>query len=196
MKQVFFDVETIKTFDEVGGYRPEELEVSFVGVIVREGEVGVGKEMSFFQKDLPKLWPILESADVLIGFNTDGFDLPALQPYYSGQVNDLPSLDLMARIKASVGHRISLDSVAKETLGAGKNGNGMDAINYYREGKLDLLAKYCLHDVAITRDIYDYGRENGVVKFLNRWNELVEAKADFSFEAKNGGGRQLTLRGL
>ena len=196
MKQVFFDVETIKTFDEVGGYKTEELEVSFVGVIARKGEKGAGTEMKFFQPDLPKLWPIMESADVLIGFNTDGFDFPALQPYYSGRVADFPSLDLMARIKDSVGHRISLESVAQKTLGVGKSGSGLDAITYFREGKLDTLAEYCLQDVAITRDIYDYGREKGFVKFLNRWNELVEAKVDFSFTVKNQGAMQMTLGGL
>ncbi|MFC1654116.1 ribonuclease H-like domain-containing protein [Patescibacteria group bacterium] len=195
MKQIILDVETIRTFDEVGGYKPEKLGVSFVGAIERDGFDGKGKELEFFENDLSKLWIILESADVVVGFNTDGFDLPVLQPYYPGKITDLPSLDLMARIKDSVGHRISLDAVAMKTLGTQKSGNGLDAITYYQNGELDKLAQYCLKDVAITRDIYDYGREKGVVKFLNRWNELVEAPVDFSFEKKND-GTQMTLGGL
>lgn len=196
MRQVIFDVETIRTFDEVGGYKPEELGISFVGVIVRDGFVGKGEEMEFFENDLSKLWPVLESADVLIGFNNDGFDLPALQPYYKGKVSDFPSLDLLSRIKESVGHRISLDGVAGETLGVKKSGNGLDAIAYYRDGELKKLADYCLKDVQITRDLYDFGREHGFVKFLNRWNELIEARVNFSFEIANGGGMQMTLGGL
>ena len=196
MRQVVFDVETIRTFDEVGGYKPAELGVSFVGAIVRDGFTGKGEKMEFFEKDLPKLWGVLESADVVIGFNSDGFDLPALQPYYKGRVADFPSLDLMAKIKDSVGHRISLDAVAGETLGTKKSGNGLDAIAYYRDGELRKLADYCMKDVQITLDLYDYGRVNGVVKFLNRWNELIEAKIDFSVTASNGGGMQMTLGGL
>lgn len=196
MRQVVFDVETIRTFDEVGGYKPAELGVSFVGVIVRDGFEGKGEQLEFFEKDLPKLWGILESADVVIGFNSDGFDLPALQPYYKGRTTDLPSLDLMAKIKESVGHRISLDSVAGETLGTKKSGNGLDAIAYYRDGELRKLADYCMKDVEITRDLYDFGREHGYVKFLNRWNELIEAKVDFNFAPQNGGGMQMTLGGL
>lgn len=192
MRQVIFDVETIRTFDEVGGYKPEALGISFVGVIVREGFSGKGTPMEFFEQDLPKLWSVLESADVLIGFNSDGFDLPALQPYYAGKTSNLPSLDLMGRIKESVGHRISLDSVAQETLGTKKSGNGLDAIRYYQEKDFSKLAAYCMKDVEITRDLYDFGREQGIVKFLNRWNELVEAKVDFSFEVKSS-GMQMTL---
>lgn len=196
MRQVIFDVETIRTFDEVGGYKPEELGISFVGVVVRDGFSGKGEAMGFFENELYKLWPVLESADVVVGFNSDGFDLPALQPFYTGKVSDLPSLDIMARIKDSVGHRISLDAVAGETLGVKKSGNGLDAIQYYKDKEFDKLAKYCIKDVEITRDVYDYGREKGTVKFLNRWNELVEPEVNFGFEVKNGGGMQMTLGGF
>lgn len=196
MRQVILDVETIKSFDEVGGYKPEKLGVSFVGVVVRDGFKSRGTPMEFFEDDLPKLWPVIESADVVIGFNTDGFDFPALQPYYKGKVEDWPSLDLLARIKTSMGHRVSLNSVAGETLGTKKSGNGLDAIAYYRDGELDKLASYCMKDVEITMGVYDYGRENGYVKFLNRWNELIEAKIDFSFDVPESGGMQMTLGGL
>ncbi len=196
MKQVILDVETIRTFDQVGGYHPEKLGISFVGVIERDGFEGKGREYRYFEKDLPKLWPLLESVDVVVGFNTDGFDFPALQPYYAGKVGDLPSLDLLARIKESVGHRISLNAVAVQTLGAEKLGNGLDAIRYYADGELDKLAEYCMKDVEITRDVYDFGREKGFLKFLNKWNDLVEAKVDFSFEVEESGGTQMTLGGI
>lgn len=195
MKQIILDVETKKTFDQVGGYNPGLLGVSFVGVIERDGFLGKGREHRFFEKDLNKLWPLLESADVLVGFNTDGFDLLTLEPYYTGKISELPSLDLLSRIKESVGHRISLNAVATETLGTEKSGSGLDAIRYYAEGELDKLADYCMKDVEITRDVYDHGREKGFLKFLNKWNDLVEAKVDFSFELEKP-GTQMTLGGL
>lgn len=196
MKHIFLDVETQKSFDEVGGYKPEKLGVSFVGIIEREGFEGKGVELRFFENDLPALWPVLEQADVIVGFNTDGFDFPVLSSYYSGNVKDWPSLDLLARIKDSVGHRVSLDAVAGETLGTQKSGSGLDALKYYADGELEKLAKYCLQDVAITRDVYDFGKKNGVVKFTNKWNRLIEAEIDFSFDIAKGEGVQMTLGGL
>lgn len=197
MKQVIFDVETKKSFDDVGGYFPEKLEISFVGVIEREGfpETGVISESryEFFEKDLDTLWPILEAADVVIGFNSDGFDLVTLIPYYSGDVRAFPSLDLLSRVKDAYGKRISLDAIAKETMGVQKSGHGLDAIKYYNNGEWDKLASYCMKDVEITRDIYDYGRTKGHVKFLNKWNTLQTVTVDFNFEIPEDAGLQMTL---
>lgn len=193
MLQVILDVETKKTFDEVGGYFPDRLEVSFVGVCVRNGLSGKGEMKSYFEQDLPKLFPLLEQADVVIGFNIDGFDMQTLLPYYSSSIEQIPTLDLLTKIKDSVGHRISLDAVAQETLGRGKTGDGLDAIKYYKNGQLDKLEKYCLQDVAVTRDIYDYGMSKGKIKFLNKWNRLVECEVDFSFTPQRDTGVQMSL---
>lgn len=197
MKQVILDIETQKTFNQVGGYHPEKLLVSFVGVIERDGfpEAGRGEETrhELFEDDLPKLWPILEHADVIIGYNTDSFDLPALQPYYSGDITALPSLDLFVVVQEAYGRRISLDAIAQETLGTQKSGHGLDAIRYYQNEEFDKLAKYCMKDVEITRDIYDYGRKNKKLKFLNRWNNPIEIDIDFSFDHQDNDGVQMTL---
>lgn len=193
MLELVLDVETKKTFDEVGGYFPEKLGISFVGACLRENGNKTGQFLSFFEDDLNKLFPLIERADVVIGFNIDGFDMPTLSAYYQAEIKKIPTLDLMARIKNSVGHRISLDAVAVETLGAGKIGDGLDAIRYYHNGDLSALEKYCLEDVRITRDIYDYGLKNRTVKFRNKWNRLIEAPVDFTFVAKKANGTQMSL---
>ncbi len=193
MLQVILDVETKKTFDEVGGYFPERLGISFVGVCVREGFNGKGEMQSYYEADLPKLFPILEQADVVIGFNIDGFDMPTFTDYYQGDINRIPTLDLMGRIKTSAGHRIGLDAVAQETLGIGKTGDGLDAIKYYQTGQLDKLRDYCLQDVAVTRDVYDFGLQKGFVKFKNKWNRLIECPVDFSFTENKDTGVQMSL---
>ena len=131
MLEVILDVETKQTFDDVGGYFPEKLGISFVGVCVRQRGDPKGKMQSYFEQDLPKLFPLLERADVVVGFNVDGFDMPTFTPYYNADIKRIPTLDVMTRIKDSVGHRIALDAVAHETLGIGKSGNGLDAIRYY-----------------------------------------------------------------
>lgn len=193
MLQVILDVETKKTFEEVGGYFPNLLEVSFVGVCVREGSHGSGEMHSFFEQDLPNLFPLLEKADVVIGFNIDGFDMQTLTPYYSADIEKIPTLDLMTRIKDSAGHRIGLDAVAQETLGVGKSGDGLDAIKYYKSGNFSALEQYCLQDVAVTRDVYDAGLKKGLVKFRNKWNRLVECPVDFSYVPKKNAGVQMSL---
>ncbi len=188
MRHVILDVETIKTFDEVGGYFPEKLGVSFVGVIERTelpSEWGMEVEevrYELFEKDLDRLFRLLERVDLVVGFNVDGFDMPALKPYYGGDVGQFPTLDLMVRFRDVAGHRISLDAIAGETLGTKKIGNGLDAIRYYQDGELDKLAKYCMKDVEITRDVYDYGRIKKMVKFKNKWNEVKSMEVDFSYE--------------
>jgi len=193
MKQLIFDVETKKIFDDVGGHFPEKLCVSFVGACWRDGQNGEGEMKSFFEEDLPDFFKLLEQADLLIGFNSLGFDLPALSPYYRGDLTQLPNLDLLERIKKQLGHRLSLDAVAKETLGIGKSGNGLDAVRFYRSGDRQSLAKYCLQDVAVTRDIYDYGLSKGKIKFRNKWNRLIETTIDFSFNLSKKSGVQMSL---
>lgn len=197
MKQLILDVETQKIFDQVGGYFPEKLGISFVGAILRDGfpEEGSVNEQRFelFEKDLGKLWPVMEQADVIVGFNTNGFDLPVISAYYPGDINKLPSLDLLDIVKQNYGRRISLDAIAKVTLKAHKSGSGLDAIAYYENQEFDKLAKYCMKDVEITRDIYDYGRRHKKIMFLNHWNNHVEIPVDFSFNVKANRDLQLTL---
>lgn len=196
MRQVFFDVETKNTFDEVGGYFPSKLSPSFVGVCVRDGYEGKGELIEVWEQDLSKLWEIFESADVIVGFNSINFDMEVLRPLYPGNVDDLPQLDLMVRFKDSTGHRIGLDSLAQETLGKGKIGHGLDAIKYYKERRFEELAKYCMMDVELTRDIYDWGRTKGKLKFKNKWSRLIETAIDFSFAPKKFAGTQMTLLGI
>lgn len=197
MKQLFLDVETQKTFDEVGGYFPDKLGVSFVGLIERDGfpESGPVTETrhELFAADLHRVFDLLTRADLVIGFNLIGFDLPALSPYGSINLKTLPVLDLLAVIKQEANHRVSLDAVAGQTLNTRKSGSGLDAITYYRQKQFKKLAAYCMKDVEITRDLYDYGRRHGHVKFLNHWNNLVELPVDFSFSPPVKTGTQLSL---
>lgn len=195
MRHVFLDVETQKSFEEVGGYLPQQLGISFVGVCIRDGFSGKGEMSGYFEKDLPKMWSLLETADVIVGFNITDFDVETLRPYYSGNPDQWNVLDLLTRFKESTGHRISLDSIAKETIGAGKSGNGLDALRYYKNQQWRELATYCLQDVAVTRDVYDFGVKHHKVKYVNKWNRHIETPVDFSFTPPQVGGVQMALLG-
>lgn len=166
---IVLDLESQKTFDEVGGqHNRSQLGVSFVGVY----SYAQDKYYGFWEKDLPVLENILiREKPLLIGFNTISFDNQVLQPYFKKlQINSLPQLDILAEIEKVLRFRIKLESVAQATLGMGKSGSGLDAIRYYRAKQFNELAKYCLDDVKVTRYVYEYGIQHGQLWYPNAGN--------------------------
>ena len=147
-RRVVLDLETKKTFDEVGGRdRMDQLGITVVGVY----QYATNEYLTFEESELGQLQNLLIDASLIIGFNHIGFDLPVMQPYLSVDVKNLPVFDIMADFQKRMGHRIGLDSIAKATLGIGKTGHGLDAIRFYREGKIRELKEYCLNDVKVTK---------------------------------------------
>jgi DEAD/DEAH box helicase domain-containing protein len=193
MKLVVFDCETKKAFDEVGGYFPEKLGVSVVGVYFRDDEKGEEWCKAFREESFPAMFRIFESANRVVGFNSIAFDMAALSPYYVGNLLALPNFDIMAELEKKLGHRVSLDALAKETLGIQKSGHGLDAIRYYHEGNWEALESYCLQDVKVTKELYEYGRKAGELRFKNKWNEVVKVEVDFRYKENSAGGVQTTL---
>lgn len=163
-KEVVLDIETRNTFQDVGAYNPALLEVSLVGVYFYETDTFE----SFLKEDLPKLWPRLERADRIIGYNLIGFDYPCLQTSYTGNMMKLPTVDLLVEIEKQLGFRIKLDDVAQATLGVGKSGHGLMAVEYWRKGEIDKLKEYCLQDVRVTRDVYEHALQQGDVSYNDR----------------------------
>ena len=157
-EKLVLDLETQREFSEVEGRKPELLGVSIVGIY----SYGTNQYEVYVEADLaPKLAPRLQAAELLIGFNIRRFDLPVLQPYVPFAVDALPLLDILEEIVKSVGHRVSLESVAQATLGRGKSGSGLDALRWFKEGRLDLISTYCLDDVKLTKEVYEYGKQHG-----------------------------------
>ena len=153
---VVIDVETQNTFRDVGGYEPTKLKISVAGMY----DYATDKYYTFIESELNKLFPYLEHASTVIGFNIVDFDLPALNPYYVGDLTKFPTLDLLNHVEKSLGFRISLDDLVRETLQAKKTGHGLLAIEYFREGKLNELSEYCLSDVKLTKELYEYGKQH------------------------------------
>ena len=152
------DLETQRSFDEVGGaHNRDQLGISLVGVYHYRDDAFRG----YREEDLGRLGDILRDADDIVGFNLAGFDMPLLAVELGAWVLELPITDLMLEAQKALGHRVSLQSIASATLGSGKLGSGLDALQYYRAGDWDRLERYCLEDVRLTRDLYEYARREG-----------------------------------
>jgi len=176
--EIVFDIETQNTFQDIGGRNMSLLKVSLVGVYF----YATNEFKVYFENELKDLWPLFERADRVIGYNIKGFDLPVLNNYYAGDLMKLPHLDLMDEIVKGTGFRVKLDSVASATTGEGKSGSGLAAVEYWRKGDLEKLKSYCLDDVRITRDVYEFGKKNGFLKYKDWLGGAVEVKVNFGAE--------------
>ena len=161
MHFVVFDIETISPSAVRGRINADEQELTVVGVY----DSATDSYASYTKEELGQLWPILERTDLLIGFNSDSFDIPILNRYYPGDLAKIRSLDLLTEVHKSLGRRIRLDSLAQATLGRGKSGHGLDAQHWWAKGEIDKVRAYCLDDVRLTKELYDYMREKQSVKY-------------------------------
>lgn len=169
LKKIVLDLETQRNFSEVGGRNKNHLlKVSVCGIYDYARDVYEVYE----ERELPRLFPLLESADQIIGYNILDFDFAVLKPYLHFNICQIPALDILKEIEKVLGHRISLESVAQGTLGHGKSGKGLEAITKFREGKIQELKEYCLDDVKITKEVYEYILQNGKV----RYQDFFDAK--------------------
>ena len=165
-----FDLETKFSADEVGGWhRAERMGVS-VGVVYDSTRDGC---VSYREEKIKDLIDHLHSFELIVGFNNKRFDNRVLGAYTDRRLGDLPSLDLLEEVKNYLGYRLSLNAIAENTLGVKKTGSGLQALEWYRQGKIEQLCSYCIKDVEITRDLLLFGLENGYVLFTNKAGRKV-----------------------
>lgn len=162
---IVLDIETQNLFSDVGGKENlTKLSLSVAGVFSYTNN----SFLTFTENEMPAFENLLKKTDLIIGFNINHFDLPVLQKYLSMDLNKIPTLDIMNEVINKMGHRVSLDDLVSNTLGKRKSANGLMAVQYWREGRMDELKKYCLDDVRLTRDLYEHGLKNGEIKFTAR----------------------------
>ncbi len=175
MRAITFDIESIS--DSVVRGRIDVAEQELAVVAIHDSQTG--EYSSYFKGELSKLWPILERADVLIGFNSDAFDIPLLNRYYPGDLSHMRSLDLMVEVQKILGRRIRLQALAEATLGRGKSGDGLMAGDWWKNGEKEKVREYCIDDVRLTRELYDYALANGVLKYKDL-RDIRDIKIDTS----------------
>ena len=174
MNHIVLDIETKNLFSDVGGKENlTKLSLSVAGVFSYTDNAF----LTFSENEMPQFQNLLGKTDLIIGFNIDHFDLPVLQKYLSVDLSKIPTLDIMNEVVSKMGHRVSLDDLVSNTLGKRKSANGLIAVQYWREGRIDELKKYCLDDVRLTRDLYEHGLKNGEIKFTARDANLPYIKA-------------------
>lgn len=175
MRKIVFDIETSNIFSEVGSSDPAALDIAVVGIHDSETD----SYQAFFQEELKDLWPILERADMLIGFYSEHFDLPLLNKYYPGDLTKIKQLDILKEIRKQYGRGMKLDQLAEGTLEKKKSGHGLQATVWWKQGEREKVRQYCLDDVKITKEIYDYAIENQKLIF-KEGPALKEIKLDTS----------------
>jgi DEAD/DEAH box helicase domain-containing protein len=175
MRAITFDIESVSDSVVRGHLDVSEQEL----IVVAIHDSLTGDFSSYSREELPRLWPIIEQTDLLIGFNSDSFDIPLLNRYYPGDLSQLPSLDLLSEVQSALGRRIRLQSLAEATLGRGKSGDGMKAGEWWREGKHDKVRAYCIDDVRLTRELYDYAIQHGKLRYKDL-REIRDIKLDTS----------------
>ena len=162
--EVYYDVETQLSADEVGGWNN-----------IRGMRVSVA--VTWSATDLFRLWEeetVLQMIEYLGGFNRvvsfngDRFDAQVLSYYGNVEAINRHSFDVLVDLSRRLGHRVSLDSVAQATLGVGKSADGVMALKWWKEGQIELIAEYCRKDVQVLKDVVAFGRRNGHVKYHDR----------------------------
>ena len=172
---VVLDVETRYSAHEVGGWhRADRMGVS-VAVLY---DSRTDAFTSYRQEEIPAMMEVVRAAPLTVGFNIIRFDYAVLGPHAPGcDFRKIPTLDMLARVQEQLSYRVSLDNLATATLGAAKSASGMLALQWWKEGKLDLIEKYCRQDVALTRDLFLHGKDKGYLMFASKAGQVVRVRA-------------------
>jgi len=176
---VYFDLETQRSFGDVGG--PTHKDKMQVSVAVTYSTARGTYEI-YAENEMEKLGEELVRADLVVGWNHIQFDYPVLQPYvFHTLAEQTINLDMMLELEKIVGFRLKLDSVASATLGTGKTADGLDALRWWQEHKrsgefepLRKIAEYCAFDVKVTKCVHEYAMEHGLLKYDDKSGRIAE----------------------
>ncbi|BCO08688.1 hypothetical protein GF1_10640 [Desulfolithobacter dissulfuricans] len=171
-----FDVETQLSAQEVGGWHRAHLMRISVAVLYDSRK---DRCLHFTEERIDELLDHLFSLDMVVGFNNKRFDNRVLSYYTSRKLSTLPSFDILEEISAQLGYRLSLDRLAENTLGIQKSGNGLQALEWFRQGRMDILTRYCQKDVEITRELFLFGLRQRYLLFRNKAGQVVRLPVRF-----------------
>lgn len=167
---VYFDLETQKSAEEVGGWNHINRMGLSVGVTYSTTR---GDYRIYGEKQVHELVTELQRADLVVGFNILRFDYEVLHGYTAFDLSQVPTLDMLVDLTNTLQHRLSLDSIATATFGVEKTAEGMQAIRWFKEGKLMEIAEYCCYDVKITKLVHEYGLRHRQLLYTNRFGKKL-----------------------
>ena len=173
---VYFDLETQKSADEVGGWNNiRDMRMS-VGVTYSTAR---GDYRIYGEKQVNELINELMRADLVVGFNNLRFDYEVLHGYTVFDLRQVPTLDMLIELQKIINHRLSLDSIATTTLGVEKTAEGLQAIEWFRAGRLMDIAEYCCYDVKITKLVHEYGNSYKQLFYKNRFGTKLSVNVSW-----------------
>lgn len=175
MRTVVFDIETANWLSDIGSSDPADLTIAVVGIHDSETDT----YSCFLEHELPELWKILERTDMLVGYNSDHFDIPLLNKYYPGNLKSIRSLDIMQEVQKSLGRRLKLNTLAEATLGEKKTADGAQSLKWWKKGEVEKVKHYCQKDVELTKRIFDHALQKGSLKYRD-FGGVKEIKLDIS----------------
>jgi DEAD/DEAH box helicase domain-containing protein len=167
---VYFDLETQKSAEEVGGWDKISQMGMSIGVTYSTAR---GEYHIYGEKQVNDLIQELQRADLVVGFNNLRFDYEVLHGYTALDLRQLPTLDMLVDLQNKLQHRLSLDSIATATFGVEKTAEGMQAIQWFKEGKLLEIAEYCCYDVKLTRMVHEHGVHHRRLHYHNRFGKKL-----------------------
>ena len=168
---VYFDLETQKSAEEVGGWHNIPAMRMSIGVTYSTAR---GEYKIYGEREVNDLIEELRRADLVVGFNNQRFDYAVLQGHNDFfDAEQIPTLDMMVDLQNTLNHRLSLDSLANAIFGVEKTSEGLQAIRWFREGKLLEIAEYCCFDVKLTKMVQEYGAAHGQVYFTNKCGKKI-----------------------
>ena len=176
MNIVYFDLESQKLFQDVGGRDASKLLLA-CGVTwsTQRNDFAV-----YWEKDVRALVAELKAADRVVGFNIVNFDYEVLRPYAPGEnLRSLRTTDMLVDIQRALNFRLPLDTIAKATLGTTKTADGVMSVEWYRNGELEKVAEYCKSDVDITRRVHEFGRDNGYVYYYSKLGSKLKVPVNW-----------------
>jgi len=165
---IYFDLETQKSAEDVGGWDKISAMGMSLGVTYSTGR----NEYSIYgEKQVSELLTDLQRADLVVGFNILRFDYEVLHGYTSYDLRQLPTLDLMVDLQNTLKHRLSLDSIATATFGVEKTAEGLQALKWFKEGRMMEIAEYCCYDVKLTKLVHEHGAIHKQLHYNNRFGK-------------------------
>ena len=167
---VYFDLETQKSAEEVGGWGNISKMGMSVGVTYSTAR---GEYKIYGEPQVNDLIAELQRADLVVGFNNLRFDYEVLHGYSALDLTQLPTLDMLVVLNEKLGHRLSLDAIATATFGVEKTAEGLQAIDWFKQGKLAEIAEYCCYDVKITKLVHEYGARQKQLHYTNRFGKKL-----------------------
>ncbi|MFQ5418366.1 MAG: Zn-binding domain-containing protein [Myxococcota bacterium] len=171
---LFFDLETQRSAEEVGGWHNAHL-MRVALAVVYDSRAGAFE--TFSEARVPELLERLARADLIVGFNVKRFDYRVLRGYSDRDFEALPTFDMLDAIHRRLGYRLALGHLGRETLGIDKSADGLQSLQWWREGRVDEIEKYCRQDVALLRDLMTHAEDHGHLCFRTRGGERVRLPA-------------------